>query len=109
MVRRLNPKRVKMGLAAGTLRWTNVTRSLPETWRGKKVSDFQRKRLATAAAVAVAYLMGDTTVDAMARSMGVTHQRVCQIIKLGTSVLFAAKRIREKAPATTGEEATSAD
>lgn len=96
MVRRLNPKRIKMQLEDGTLRWTKVRAVLPKSWRGKPLSDFQRKRLGKAVTVAVAYLKGNVTVHSLATAMNVTHQRVSQMTRLGTEVLLAVGRIKER-------------
>lgn len=76
------------------MRWTRKRAILPEEWNGKRLSAFQRQRLKESVPVAIMYLRGKATVIVLSVVLKVTHQRVAQIVKLGTEVLLKTGRIR---------------
>ena len=57
-------------------------------------SEFQRARLTEAVSMARLYLCGDTNSRKIGQNLGLTDERIAQMIRLGIKTLLAENRLR---------------
>ena len=57
-------------------------------------SEFQKKRITESISLAKMYLEGDDTIGQMASLLGVTQERVAQVVRLGIKYLAGSGRLQ---------------
>lgn len=85
----MTPRQAKLEFKHGRLRLRRGAPSVPTVWNGKPTSEFQRRRLLETFPILREYLVRRRTVKRIATELGVTYQRVEQILAVGVS--FAEK------------------
>lgn len=79
----MTPRQAKAGIKQGTLVVLPGRPHLPKTWRGKPLSLFQRNRLVKTLPSMRLYFQRKMTVKQVGSKLGVSYQRVEQILRLG--------------------------
>ena len=79
----VTPRAAKLMFKNGRLKLRRGDPHVPGEWAGKPITEFQRARLLRTIPVLRQYLIRRKTVKRLAEEMGVTYQRVEQILALG--------------------------
>jgi hypothetical protein len=79
----MTPRQAKAGIKQGTLVVLPGRPRFPKGWRGKPLSAFQRGRLRKTFPAMVLYFRRKMTVKQVGAKLGVSYQRVEQILRLG--------------------------
>jgi hypothetical protein len=79
----MTSRQAKLGLKQGTLVVLPGRPPFPAQWQGKPLSAFQRVRLAKTYPAMKLYFTQGKTVIQIGAKLGVSYQRVEQILKLG--------------------------
>ena len=83
------PRKTKLALRSGSLILSDDSPKVPSD-----LSDFQRRRLDAALYWTRIYLRGSAAMDEIGENIGVTHQRVTQIVQLGVDFLVSKGALR---------------
>jgi len=91
---KIGAKRLKTLLKNGHYRWAPGNYTIPDEWRGRRMTALRRRRLQESIKMARVYLRTRKTMSKIAFDLVVTHQRAVQIVQRGVDFLLEKGRIR---------------